>query len=200
MIFLISKDSLEATTMKQKIIIIALASCMFMFVACGANTTDEPVVEQDETMAEETNTEDSVIDTEETIIEENDASEDKEALRDAFEDEIGGSGLTFYSNVHNDNTGNWRVAVIYTSENIVDHAVNYYNAYYGTDDEVHFICNLGLRTTTRFNVYDGVIYASTFDYVDGEEHDANVLPGGDLVTSYSVNIETGEIEENTENQ
>ena len=55
---------------------------------------------------------------------------DAEALQEAFKEKIGGSGLTFYKSVPNDATGNWRVAVIYTSADMVENALDYYNAYF----------------------------------------------------------------------
>ena len=120
---------------------------------------------------------------------------DAEALQDAFKEKIGGSGLTFYKSVPNDVTGNWRVAVIYTDADMVENALDYYKAYFGSDDEIHFICNLGLKTTTSIKVLAGQLYVDVFEYVDGEEHDAKTLPGGDLLKSYTVDMTTGEATE-----
>lgn len=120
---------------------------------------------------------------------------DAEALQDAFKEKIGGSGLTFYKSVPNDVTGNWRVAVIYTDADMVENALDYYNAYFGSDDEIHFVCNLGLKTTTSIKVMAGQMFVDVFEYVDGEEHDAKTLPGGDLLKSYTVDMTTGEATE-----
>lgn len=116
-------------------------------------------------------------------------------LQDAFKESIGGSGITFYKSVRNDTTGRWRVAVIYTGENMVDHALDYYKAYFTSDDELHFICNLGLKTTTEISVVLGKLQVDVREYVDKEEHDAKILNSGMLLTSYLVDIATGEIEE-----
>lgn len=113
--------------------------------------------------------------------------------REALDDALGGT--TFYENVRNDVTGKWRVLVFYSAENIVDHAVEYYNAYFSADDEIHIAVNLGLKTTSVMNVSGGVMYVDVHEYVDKEEHDAKVLGGGDLLKSYTVNLETGEIED-----
>lgn len=113
--------------------------------------------------------------------------------REALDDALGGT--TFYENVRNDVTGKWRVLVFYSAENIVDHAVEYYNAYFSADDEIHIAVNLGLKTTSVMNVSGGVMYVSVHEYIDKEEHDAKVLGGGDLLKSYTVNLETGEIED-----
>lgn len=113
--------------------------------------------------------------------------------REALDDALGGT--TFYENVRNDVTGKWRVLVFYSAENIVDHAVEYYNAYFSADDEIHIAVNLGLKTTSVMNVSGGVMYVSVHEYIDKEEHDAKVLGGGDLLKSYTVNLETGETED-----
>ena len=113
--------------------------------------------------------------------------------REALDDALGGT--TFYENVRNDVTGKWRVLVFYSAENIVDHAVEYYNAYFSADDEIHIAVNLGLKTTSVMNVSGGGMYVSVHEYIDKEEHDAKVLGGGDLLKSYTVNLETGEIED-----
>lgn len=113
--------------------------------------------------------------------------------REALDDALGGT--TFYENVRNDVTGKWRVLVFCSAENIVDHAVEYYNAYFSADDEIHIAVNLGLKTTSVMNVSGGVMYVSVHEYIDKEEHDAKVLGGGDLLKSYTVNLETGEIED-----
>lgn len=120
---------------------------------------------------------------------------DTGALQDAFKEKIGGSGLTFYKSVPNDVTGNWRVAVIYTDADMVENALDYYNAYFGSDDEIHFVCNLGLKTTTSIKVLAGQLFVDVFEYVDGEEHDAKTLPGGDLLKSYTVDMTTGDATE-----
>ena len=39
------------------------------------------------------------------------------------------------------------------------------------------------------------IYINVHEYIDGEEHDAKVLGGGELLKSYIVNLETGETED-----
>ena len=88
--------------------------------------------------------------------------------REALDDALGGT--TFYENVRNDVTGKWRVLVFYSAENIVDHAVEYYNAYFSADDEIHIAVNLGLKTTSVMNVSGGVMYVSVHEYIRSEEH------------------------------
>ena len=97
--------------------------------------------------------------------------------------------------VRNDVTGKWRVLVFYSAENIVDHATEYYNTYFSSDDEIHIAVNLGLKTTSVMNVSGGVMSIGVHEYIDKEEHDAKVLGGGELLKSYTVNLETGETED-----
>lgn len=112
--------------------------------------------------------------------------------RESLDNVLGST--TFYENVRNDVTGRWRLLVFYSSENIVDHALEYYNAYFSSDDEVHSAVNLGLKTTSSITVGNGFMHISVHEYIDGEEHDAKVLGGGELLESYMVNLETGETE------
>lgn len=122
-----------------------------------------------------------------------DAQQDEK--REALNKSLGGSVL-FYDNVRNDVTGKWRTLVFYSSENIVDHAVEYYEAYFSSDDEVHMAVNLGLKTTSVMTVgIKGIMFVDVHEYIDGEEHDANDLAGGDLLKQYMIDLETGEIED-----
>ena len=111
----------------------------------------------------------------------------KEALKEALD------GALFYESVNNDATGRWRLLVYASSENFVDHAADYYNAFFGSDDEVHFAVNLTLKTTSVMNVSGGLMALDLHEYIDQEQHDAKILGGGDLLKQYSVNLETGEV-------
>ncbi len=118
----------------------------------------------------------------------------KEELQNHFSESIGGSSIRFSDSVRNDTTGRWRCTVLYTSEDMVKHALDYYHAYFSSDDELHFICNLNLKTTTAIAVVSGILYVDVHEYVENEEHDAKVLNSGKLLASYTVNTETGKIE------
>lgn len=181
----------------KRLLSVVLVACVFTTLICSCSKEPSNTDTPQETTAVNTDETDSTFPSDETYVVADETTVDQASLQDAFIDEIGGSGLTFYSSVRNDNTGLWRVAVIYTSENMVDHAADYYRAYFTADDEVHFICNLGLSTTTRILYVNGELEVTVFEYTDGEEHDANVLPGGSLLNTYYVNIETGEAEEVT---
>lgn len=103
-----------------------------------------------------------------------------------------GMTLNFSPSVRNDVTGRWRIST--TSDSIVpaDYALEYYNALFSSDDEIHAIWNATLNTTTRITASDGLLYVDTLEYVDGEEHDANLLFSGTVLDSKIINIETGQ--------
>lgn len=111
------------------------------------------------------------------------------------EDEVLESMKLHPTSVHNDITGNWRISTIASTEkNFEQHAINYYKKFFKSDDEVHFIVNFTYNTTTNITKYGNLIYVTTKEYVKGEEHDAQKLGSGMVLTNYVVNIDTGEIE------
>ena len=108
----------------------------------------------------------------------------------AFDDQ----NVLLYKEVRNDNTGRWRVAVISSSLVPSDHAIDYYKKYFTDDSEIHFICNLGLKTTTKITCLGNSLYVDVYEYTQGEDHDAKVLPGGMKYGAYIVDMKTGEVE------
>ena len=96
-------------------------------------------------------------------------------------------GIKFtVSKVRKDNTGNWRVSCI---------AENIDMSQYALDSEIHFIINFNYNTTTKIMVSGGQLDVTVQDYVSKEEHDANVLGSGTVLTEYLVDKDTGEIEQ-----
>lgn len=97
--------------------------------------------------------------------------------------------------VPNDVTGNWRVATMAENVEVQDIALDYYKKYFSNDDEIHAIVNFNYKTTTKISVMGDLLDVSVYEYVDKEEHDANLLFSGMLLKEYHVNKETGAIEE-----
>ncbi|MBC8574429.1 hypothetical protein [Jingyaoa shaoxingensis] len=97
--------------------------------------------------------------------------------------------------VPNDVTGNWRVATMAENVEAQNIALDYYKKYFGNDDEIHAIVNFNYKTTTKISVMGDLLDVSVYEYVDKEEHDANLLFSGMLLKEYHVNKETGAIEE-----
>jgi len=169
--------------MKKYIAILIAALMMFSMVGCGGSDTSTEVA-SDETVEETTETADS-----------EEPANDKAALQDAFEESVGNGLVTFESDVRNDATGNWRLAKYASSENIVDHLKEYYEAYFESDDEIHFVINFTLGTTTVIRSSGESLTVSVHEYYDGEEHDAKVMPGGAVLQEYVYYLDTGELEE-----
>lgn len=84
----------------------------------------------------------------------------------------------YVSTVRNDATGNWRVSTMVSPERIDNYKVEYYSKYFKSDDEIHFIVNFTLNTTTKLAVVNGMLNVAVYEYVDGEEHDAKLLGSG----------------------
>lgn len=105
-------------------------------------------------------------------------------------------GIKFtVSKVRKDNTGNWRVSCIAENIDMSQYALDYYNRYFTDDSEIHFIVNFNYNTTTKIMVSGGQLDVTVQDYVSKEEHDANVLGSGTVLTEYLVDKDTGEIEQ-----
>lgn len=97
--------------------------------------------------------------------------------------------------VRNDTTGNWRISTIAANINIEEYALSYYKWEFHSDDEVHGIVNFNYKTTTCITTDGNILYVDVHEYVDGEEHDANLLFSGMLLKQYFVYLDNGDIEE-----
>lgn len=121
-------------------------------------------------------------------------SSEEEKLRDALNEKIG-EKIMYSDEVRNDATGRWRLARVATTADITDYVVDYYNAYFESSDEVHVIVNFTTNTTSVVTVlFDTMLSVDVHQYVDKEEHDAVTLASGDLIASYIVYLDSGEIE------
>ncbi len=109
--------------------------------------------------------------------------------------DISDKNILFDDSVRNDKTGRWRLARCSAGVFIPDYAVSYYRTYFKADDEVHIFIDFGLKTTAVITAGSGNIYISIYEYVDKEEHDATLIPAGQKLGSYIVDIHTGEVTE-----
>lgn len=96
--------------------------------------------------------------------------------------------------VRNDSTGNWRISVIANNIDMLKYALSYYKWKFLDDDEIHAIVNFNYNTTTKISVMGNMLDVTVHEYVDGEEHDANLLFGGMLLNEYFVYLDNGDIE------
>ena len=103
-------------------------------------------------------------------------------------------GIDFVVNeVRNDVTGNWRIALIAENIDIKDIALDYYNNYFESDDEIHAIVNFTTKTTTKISSFGDLLDVTVHEYVEDEEHSAKQLFGGEVLKEYLIDKESGEI-------
>lgn len=110
-----------------------------------------------------------------------------------------GYEIYFSDSVRNDVTGRWRISTTADSFVPAEYAVEYYETMFSSDDEVHAIWNATLGTTTSITASSGIVFASTYEYVNGEEHDAKKLFSGMLLNSKMFDAHTGEEITNSKN-
>ena len=90
------------------------------------------------------------------------------------------------SKARNDVTGNWRVGVLASKEQVADHAAEYYAAYFKDDKEIHCVVNFTFNTTTKIAVAGDSLAVTVYDYVKGEEHDAKLMFSGTQLSQRTV--------------
>ena len=76
-----------------------------------------------------------------------------------------------------------------------EYALSYYQKYFTDDKEIHGIVNFNSNTTTKISVLGDMLDVTVYEYVDGEEHDADKLFSGMLLKQYFVYLDNGDIEE-----
>jgi hypothetical protein len=103
---------------------------------------------------------------------------------------------TFSRNkVNNDVTGKWRVSTIAANVSMEDYAYNYYERFMLSEGQVEAVINFNYNTSTSLSFYGNFIDVCVYDYVDGEEHDANLMFTGILLKEYYVYTDNGDIVE-----
>ena len=103
-----------------------------------------------------------------------------------------GMTLFYYNSVENDVIGNLRRSATADNYTPEEYALEYYNEMFSSADEVQSVGKTIQGTNTRLSVSDNFLFVDTLKYVEGEEHDANLLFSGDLLDSMVINLETGE--------
>lgn len=119
----------------------------------------------------------------------------KKELQKALEEEVGDSFSI--RKLSDDVTGNWRVASVVTPKYITDYAVDYYNAFFESDDEIHIIINFGTKTKNVIRSMYGMLSVSVYEHVENEELSANTLldSGGYHFAEYLIHLSDGTIDE-----
>ncbi len=83
-----------------------------------------------------------------------------------------------------------RLAYLMENEFLIDYALPYYKENFRSDREEHYITNFDI--TASIKKTDEGLLVNIYEYADGEESDENLAGTGKLLSSYIVNIETGE--------
>ncbi len=148
-----------------------------------------------EKLADAKNTTDGIPPKEETTPESTD-TESFNGTKQKSENPLG-FNIMFNKTYPKDTTGNWRLSRIAENIHIEEYALDYYNNYFESDNEIHIIVNFALNTTTRITVIGNILDVSIMEYVDKEELDASLACSGMPLDEYHINIDTGEIEKVT---
>lgn len=100
------------------------------------------------------------------------------------------------SRIDNDVTGSWRVSTIANSDvQMEEYALSFHKWKIHSDKEIHAVINFSLNTTTKIMVQGDVLVVDVYDYVSGEEHDADLMFSGTQLKEYFVYLDNGDIEE-----
>lgn len=111
--------------------------------------------------------------------------------------QVNGIEFWFSDSVINDETGKWKISTMSDTADITEYAVGYYQKLFSSDDEVHAIINYATNTTASLSMQQtGTLNISVYEHINEEEHDAANLFGGALLAEYEINVETGEIQTN----
>lgn len=193
--------------MSKRIPLTSFAVCFLVFVACkGVSTNSENSLETNSTSKDTTHStpssnlskqESSTLEATSEGIEFNSESSSSAVqgnLKSGTYSLSNGVELHFSNSVRNDVTGKWRISATASSAPPMNYAFEYYKTMFSSDEEIHAIWNATLGTTTRILCTNGLLFVDTLEYVDGEEHDANLLFSGMLLDSQIFNASTGEAE------
>lgn len=104
-------------------------------------------------------------------------------------------GISVDKSVINDKTGKWRLARYASSTPTNEFIIDYYKAFFESNDEIHNIINFTLNTTTCVRYTSGVLSFEIHERVPHEELDAKTLGKGILYGAYLAYPGTGVIEE-----
>lgn len=168
------------------VLIAIIAICVIGIIASPKKDDNETEQTGASASTPETTEQDSKAEPEDTA-EQSEAETKEESTLDEM-------SVIFLDSVRNDVTGNWRMAKVTGSKSAEEYAADYYKEYFKAENEVHAVVNFTLKTTTCITYVGGKINVRIYEYVDGEEHDAKALFGGEKLSEYNVDPDTGEAE------
>lgn len=162
----------------------------FVLSSCVNSLTDDPASTSAPASATAIPTEDPISELSTDPVA---TAEPTTAFDPALGKDIASLEVSFSGNINNDVTGNWRLAQIAESVDFAEYALSYYQEFFESDSEVHFIVNRSNGTTTCINAITGYLSVTSYEYVDGEELDAKKIPSGAMLGEWLVDKATGEI-------
>ena len=131
---------------------------------------------------------------------ENSVSEEKTSENSGSKEELQRllkqkENLTWKGNVNEDVTGNWRWSEYSSPDSQETIAVEYYNAFFEGETEIHALINRTNKTTGRMQMLGSrTMVVTILKYVENEENSAKSLFGGEMLSQYHINLDTGDIE------
>lgn len=198
--------------MKRRLVMLMIGLAVGL-TACGGSSSPKeepaaetaPAADPEETEEvqeepEEEKVEETVEETAGEVPEETEAeAEVKEAAEAPAPKEDFPYDVTFYKEVRNDKTGRWRMGVMAEPVQVQDIALDYWNHFAESSDEVHVVVNFAYNTTTVINRYGDTLVMDVHEYVDGEEHNADIAGSGQYLGTFTVDCTTGEVTEIKDN-
>ncbi|MDO4332684.1 MAG: hypothetical protein Q4C58_08355 [Eubacteriales bacterium] len=173
--------------MKRKLLLLALVAAVFT-TACdtsGSSTAENPT--------EEISPESSEMETLPESEPETESIADASIASGIYD--LNDITISFSDHVTDDSTGTWRLSRVTTAKDITEYAVDYYDMFFESDNEIHAVINPDLGTTAKLSIIcPDLMDISILSYVTGEERNADSLFSGNLQDEYFLTISTGELE------
>ena len=168
----------------------ALAAVVLLMGAFGGNSEDSeeaPVPEDPAAGIEEPAEEATAVE----LAMESDVEPREDSIGKSHGDfsEVTGSSPR---DVREDTTGNWRILTMAEAVDLEEYILSYADMHM-EPEEVHAIVNFHYKTTTMINDFGSYLSVRVHEYVEKEEHDANVLGSGLFLEEYQVYRDNGDI-------
>ena len=161
---------------KKVITIIIIVAVVIAFVGIMATLQENGVIDDVTTEAPK---------------QEGKATEAPKLEKDPILDEI---GFNDPQKVNNDKTGNWRISTCATTKRDEEYIIPYIKYYMADAEGTYAIVNFTNKVTIAINKSGSIATVDVHEYVDKEEHDADQLFSGQVLSNYIVHLDTEQIE------
>jgi len=181
--------------MKTKLALITAITAVMALSAysCGKVESTEKKVDIDISRSDSSTRESETEPASETTSaksQDSDRSSAKDNLRSK------GIGIEFKGEMKDDTTGKLRLALTATKVDVIEYAVDYYKAYFESDDEIHAIVNKNSGTTTCISKSGDTLSVKVHKYVEGEEEDTLKLFSGTVMKEETIGLDGSLISSN----